>query len=166
MAAVLFVGMQFTVQRYEVEGPSMQNNFYNGQQLMVNKIVYYFHEPQRGDVIIFMMPELSTEGYIKRIIGLPGEYIVINDGIAYIHQKDGTSFPLHEPYIASQPLSDYTGGVIPENHYFVMGDNRNNSSDSRSGWTLPRDNIIGKVWLSIWPMSLFGLIPDYAYADN
>ncbi|MFC2070102.1 signal peptidase I [Chloroflexota bacterium] len=166
LAAVLFLGMQFTVQRFSVDGPSMRVSFYTGQQLMVNKVVYRLHEPERGDVIIFQRPELSDEGYIKRIIGLPGEYVEIKKGVVYIHQQDGTSFPLDEPYISSPAVKEFRGEVIPENEYFVLGDNRINSSDSRDGWTLSGENIIGKVWLSIWPFDLFGLIPNYAYANN
>jgi signal peptidase I len=166
MAAVLFVGMQYTIQRYTVDGPSMKNNFYDGQQLIVNKIVYYLHEPERGDVIVFLYPELSEEGYIKRIIGLPGESIEIKDGMVYIHEGNGAGVPLDEPYITAEARVDCKSKVIPEGEYFVMGDNRNNSSDSREGWTLPGEYIIGKVWLSIWPLDLFGFIPNYAYANN
>ena len=166
MAAVLFVGMQYTIQRYTVDGPSMKNNFYDGQQLIVNKVVYYIHEPERGDVIVFLYPELSDEGYIKRIIGLPGESIEIKDGMVYIQKADGTSLPLDEPYITTKARQDFEGKKIPEGEYFVMGDNRNNSSDSREGWTLPGKYIIGKVWLSVWPLDLFGFIPNYVYANN
>lgn len=166
MAAVLFVGMQCTIQRYTVDGPSMKNNFYDGQQLIVNKVVYYMHEPDRGDVIVFQYPELSDEGYIKRIIGLPGESVEVKDGVVYIHTEDGTSFPLDEPYIATEARQDFEGMMIPEGEYFVMGDNRNNSSDSREGWTLPEEFIVGKVWLSIWPLDLLGFIPNYVYASN
>lgn len=166
MAAVLFVGMQYTIQRYTVDGPSMKSNFYDGQQLIVNKVVYYMHKPERGDVIVFLYPELSEEGYIKRIIGLPGESVEIKDGVVYIHKGNETGIPLDEPYIVTKARQDFKSQVIPEGEYFVMGDNRNNSSDSREGWTLPGEYIIGKVWLSIWPLDLFGFIPNYAYANN
>ncbi len=166
MAAVLFVGMQYTIQRYTVDGPSMKNNFYDGQQLIVNKVVYYMHEPERGDVIVFLYPELSKEGYIKRIIGLPGEFIEIKDGVVYIHEGNGAGVPLDEPYITAKTREDFKSAIIREGEYFVMGDNRNNSSDSREGWTVPEEFIIGKVWLSIWPLDLFGFIPNYAYASN
>jgi signal peptidase I len=149
-----------------VDGPSMRNNFYDGQQLIVNKVVYYIHKPERGDVIVFLYPELSDEGYIKRIIGLPGESIEVKDGVVHIYEADGGSFPLDEPYITSKARQDFERKVIPEGEYFVMGDNRNNSSDSREGWTLPGKYIVGKVWLSIWPLDLFGFIPNYVYANN
>jgi signal peptidase I len=81
LAAVLFIGLQFTIQRYSVQGPSMQVSFHNGQQLLVNKAVYYFHEPERQDVIIFSSPEGREEEFIKRIIGLPGEAVEIKEGV-------------------------------------------------------------------------------------
>lgn len=166
LAALLFVGLQFSVQRYAIEGPSMLVNFHDGQQLLVNKVVYYFHEPERGDVIIFRSPVGGDEGYIKRIIGLPGESVEIKKEVVYITKQDGTVMELNEPYVKDPARVSYEGNVIPENEYFVMGDNRNNSSDSRQGWTLPRDNIIGKVWLSVWPLDDFGLITSYAYSGN
>lgn len=164
VAAVIFLGMQYTIQRFTVDGPSMQDNFYNGQQLIVNKVVYYIHEPDRGDVIVFLYPELSDEGYIKRIIGLPGESIEIVDGVVHIQKAGGTSITLDESYVSRLSRDDYPLKKIPDGEYFVMGDNRNNSSDSREGWTIPRKYIIGKVWLSIWPFDLFGLIPTHVYA--
>ena len=166
LAAVLFVGLQFAVQRYAVDGPSMLTNFHDGQQLLVNKAVYYFHEPERGDVVIFNSPVGGDEGYIKRIIGLPGETVEIKSGVVHITKQDGAVFELDEPYIEDPARVPYKGNVIPEDEYFVMGDNRNNSSDSRNGWTLPVDNIIGKVWLSVWPLDDFGLITSYAYSAN
>ncbi|MFC1900566.1 signal peptidase I [Chloroflexota bacterium] len=166
MAAVLFIGMQYAIQRFTVDGPSMQGNFQNGQQLVVNKVIYYLHEPERGDVVVFMNPELSDEGYIKRIIGLPGESLEIINGVVHIHKSNGTSFPLDEPYITIKSRGNFELWDVPAGEYFVMGDNRNNSSDSREGWTLPGEYIVGKVWISIWPFDLFGLIPNYAYAVN
>ena len=166
LAVVIFIGLQITVQRYAVDGPSMLTNFQNGQQLMINKIVYRLHDPERGDVVIFQMDELGKEGYIKRIIGLPGETVKIEKGVVYIHKGDGNVIALDEPYIAEPARTPYEGEVIPPNEYFVLGDNRNNSSDSRQDWTLPRDCIIGKVWLSIWPFESFGLVNSYAYASE
>jgi len=166
IAGILFLGLQYTIQRFTVDGPSMQNNFHDGQQLIVNKVVYYMHEPERGDVIVFLYPELSKEGYIKRIIGLPGESIEIVDGVIRIKKASGESFTLDEPYVSSKARDDFDFVKIPEGEYFVMGDNRNNSSDSREGWTVPREYVIGKVWLSIWPFDLFGLIPEHVYAND
>ena len=162
IAVVIFLGLQITIQKFVVYGPSMNPSFDNGELLLVNKVVYKFHEPERGDVIIFHPPVEANGDYIKRIIGLPNETVQIEDGVVFIH-KDGEVFPLDEPYIAEPTMGDFNGVTISPDEYFVLGDNRNNSSDSRSGWTLPRQNIIGKVWLSIWPPGNWGLAANYSF---
>jgi len=134
------------------------------QRILINKAVYYFHEPERGDIITFY-PHGNREAvpFIKRIIGLPGESIEIKQGIVYIHEKNGEIIPLDETeYIKELPNRDFKGDTIPDNEYFVLGDNRNNSSDSRTGWTVNREDIIGKAWLSIWPPQEWGLAPNYS----
>ena len=165
LAAVIFFGLQATIQNFSVDGPSMNPNFHNGQLLLVNKIVYRFHEPERGDVIVFSPPGNRRGDYIKRIIGLPGESIDINDGTVHI-LRDGDTFPLNEPYIIEPAHAPYQRGIIPKNEYFVLGDNRNNSGDSRTGWLVPQQNIIGKAWLSIWPPEEWGLAPNYPLQEQ
>ena len=110
-------------------------------------------------MIIFDPPFESEEPFIKRVIGLPGESIEIKQGTVYIH-KNGNAFLLDEPYVKEPIANTFKGDLIPENEYFVMGDNRNNSSDSRTGWTAKREDIIGKAWLSIWPPDSWGLITN------
>jgi signal peptidase I len=170
LAAVIFFGLQATVQKFAVDGPSMQPRLQHGQQLLVNKVVYkLFHEPERGDIVIFDSPENRQGDFIKRIIGLPGESVEIRKGIVYIHTKDGSVVPLDEPYVENPAMIDFHGDKIPENEYFVLGDNRNNSDDSRQGWTVPRQDIIGKAWLSIWPPGQWGLAANHplqAQIDN
>ncbi|MFC1988265.1 signal peptidase I [Chloroflexota bacterium] len=161
IAAVLIVGLQVVIQKFVVDGPSMGTSFRDGQQVLVNKVVYKFHEPERGDVIIFRPPENETDDYIKRIVGLPGESVEIKDGKVYIHEGNGTTLPLDEPYITQIARESFTGNIIPENEYFVLGDNRNNSSDSRSDWTVPFQNIIGKAWVSVWPPDRWGLVVNH-----
>ena len=164
LAAIIFIGLQATVDSIIVEGPSMSPNFQNHQRLLVNKAVYrFFHEPERGDVIIFRPPNSEQYEYIKRIIGLPGESVEIREGIVYIYQEDGNVLLLDEPYIAEAARDVFQGDKIPENEYFVLGDNRNNSDDSRNKWTLPRQNIVGKAWLSIWPQDKWGLVTNHTY---
>lgn len=155
IAVVIFLGLQATIQNYEIHEGCMEPNFYEGQRVLVNKIVYKFHKPERGDVIILNPPDrYNTDGipFIKRIIALPGETIVVENGEVYI---DGIK--LHEPYIKEAPryTVDYKLG---DNEYFVLGDNRNNANDSHEGWTVPREDIIGKAWLTIWPMNKIGLV--------
>lgn len=165
IAVVIIFGLQTVAQKFVIEGPSMNDTLHDEQQLLVNKLVYNFHQPERGDIIVFQPPNNHSEEYIKRIIGLPGEAVVIKDGTVFIHMSDGTVMPLDEPYISNPAKRPFEGTVIPENSYFVLGDNRNNSSDSRSGWTLPLENIIGKVWLSVWPPDRWGLFTNTLETD-
>jgi signal peptidase I len=167
VAAVIILVLQFVIQKFVVEGSSMNFTLHDGQQLLVNKIVYRFHEPERGDIIVFHPPiEIDEDDFIKRIIGLPGEKVVITNGKVIIQKTDGSLMELDEPYITRQANRDYEGNIIPEGEYFVMGDNRVNSSDSRTGWTLEREDIIGKAWISVWPVGDWGLVANYDYEQE
>lgn len=166
VAAAIFVGLQTTVQSFIVDGPSMEPNFHNGQRVVANKIIYKLHEPTRGDVIIFRSPNYRQGDLIKRVIGLPGESVEIRDGTVFVHKIDGSVLRLDEPYITSPARSDFTGGKIPEDSYFVLGDNRNNSDDSRRGWLASRQDIIGKAWLSTWPPDQWGLVANYPFQEK
>jgi signal peptidase I len=158
LAIVIFFLIQATFPSYYVEFSSMEPNIHPGQRLVINKVVYNLHEPERGDIIVFSNP-INPEGkdYIKRIIALPGETIEIKAGIVYIN-----GLKLDEPYIEDLSSRSFQEQKMPENEYFVLGDNRNNSDDSRTGWTVPRQDIIGKAWLSTWPPSAWGLVPNYS----
>jgi len=160
IAAVLVFGLQIGAQKFVVDGPSMDSSFHSGQQVLVNTVFYRFQEPERGDVIIFHPPENEKEDYIKRIIGLPGESVELKEGIVYIH-KEGTVRPLNEPYVIHKSTESFKSDIIQSNEYFVLGDNRNNSSDSRNGWTVPFNNIIGKAWASVWPPNEWGLVVNF-----
>jgi len=164
LGVVMFFLIQSTIQSSVVIGTSMEPNIHNGQRLLINKIAYSFHEPERGDVIVFDPPSGSEleDDYIKRVIGLPGETVEIKNGIVYIHQREGTVLILDESdYIADPARSPYMGTTIPDGSYFVLGDNRNNSYDSRGGWTVLSESVVGKAWLSIWPIGDWGLAPNY-----
>ena len=163
LAVAIFFLLHTFVPSYVIASPSMVPSLQVNQRILVNKIVYNFHEPERGDIITFY-PQGDREAipYIKRIIGLPGETVEIKQGVVYIHKEDGTVLPLDEPYIKESPGQPYYGDTIPDNEYFVLGDNRNNSSDSRTGWTVKREDIIGKAWISIWPPQEWGLAPNYS----
>ena len=163
LAVAIFFLLHTFVPSYVIASPSMVPSLQVNQRILVNKIVYNFHEPERGDIITFY-PQGDREAipFIKRIIGLPGETVEIKQGVVYIHKEDGTVLPLDEPYIKEAPGQPYYGDTIPDNEYFVLGDNRNNSSDSRTGWTVKREDIIGKAWISIWPPQEWGLAPNYS----
>lgn len=136
----------------------MEPNFYEGQRVLVNKVIYKLHEPQSGDVIVLKPPppyDPSATPFIKRIIGLPGETVEVKNGAVYIN-----GFKLTEHYLKEAP--NYTlKRELDDDEYFVLGDNRNSSNDSHTGWTIPRQNIIGKAWLTIWPLKRFGLVTNY-----
>lgn len=157
IAIAIFVGLRSSVQTFVVYGPSMQPNFWDQQRLLVSKLAYKIHEPERGDVIIFHPPNRVRDSYIKRVIGLPGESVTIEDGVVRVNKPDGSILILDEPYVKEAATSLYVGQSIPENEYFVLGDNRNNTNDSRNGWYVPAENIVGKAWLSIWPPDKWGL---------
>ena len=161
LAVVIFLLLQVTIQNTVVIGPSMKPNLNNRQQLLINKIAYAFRKPERGDVITFHSPNNSRTNLIKRVIGLPGDFIEIKNGVVYVNGSQ-----LDEPYIADSPTYTLTELEIPENSYFVLGDNRNSSNDSHNGWTVPHQNIIGKAWLSIWQPSEWGLVNHYPLEEQ
>jgi signal peptidase I len=157
IAIGVFLLSRATVQTSVVVGSSMEPSFEDGQRLLVNKVVYRFREPQRSEVIVFQPPSGHGPDFIKRIIALPGDTVEIKGGAVYINDR-----ALDEPYIKAAPSYTMASEEIPEGEYFVLGDNRNNSNDSHSWGTLPQENIVGKVWISIWPP---GTIPSYTPQD-
>ncbi len=166
IAVVVFIALRNTVQTFVVYGPSMQPNFWEEQRLLVNKVVYRLHPPERGDVIVFQPPHNDRDSYIKRIIGLPGEYVEMKRGKVYIHRADGTVFELDEPYVNDPAVRSYVSEVIPPNEYFVLGDNRNNTNDSRNGWTASMEAVVGKAWISIWPPDKWGMAANYPLQEQ
>ena len=157
LAIILPVRM-FLIQPFYVEGASMEPSFYDKEYLIINEITYRFNEPQRGEVIVFKYPKNPRQYYIKRIIGLPGETIEIRDGQVHINNEI-----LGDEYIELLSSDNRKTVVLGDNEYFVLGDNRSNSSDSRLFGPLKEKYIIGKVWFRGWPLeriSTFNL-PEY-----
>jgi signal peptidase I len=149
----------FIAQPFIVKGESMYPTFDNGQYLIVDEITYKLGEPERGDVIIFQFPNNLKEYFIKRVIGLPGETISIVDGRVYIKNSTNTDgFTLEEPYI-KEKLADMKPVTLSSTDYFVMGDNRDASYDSRAWGTLPRDLIIGRAFVRLVPFGDAAIFP-------
>lgn len=147
------------VGRYRIDGSSMNPTLSNGQYLIINNVSYVLDEPQRGDIIVFRHPN-NDLNLIKRVIGLPGDHIKIEGQHVYVN-----GVTLNEPYIKAPP--DYSGSWdVPPGHYFVLGDNRNNSSDSHAWLYLPRENILGKAMVVYWPPTDWELVPHYEIAAN
>lgn len=142
----IFVLLQTATGRFRVCGSSMFPTIQDGDYIIVNKAAYFFSPPQRGDIIVLESPCKNDPDLIKRIIALPGDTIEVNNGIVFVNNT-----PLFEPYIFDKPQYTLPPQKIPPDNYFLLGDNRNNSADSHTGWTLPRQKIIGKTWLAYWP---------------
>jgi len=146
---IYFILHTFVIQPYKVDGQSMEPNLHPSEYLLVDKISYQFNSPQRGDIIVFLPPGINPpRPYIKRVVGMPGEKFEIKGGQVLINGKT-----LEEPYLKSSHGTDYPEITIPPNGYFVLGDNRNNSSDSRTFGFVAKQNIIGRAWFSYWPPS-------------
>ncbi len=164
LAVVIFTTINLISVRVRVDGFSMRPTLENGSYVLVNRLAYVWREPQRGDIIVFRPPMYPEEGlwerliglpdleeryqdYIKRVIGLPGDRVRIADGKVYIND-----IPLQEPYLDSQAA--YQGEwLVPADMFFVLGDNRNNSSDSHAWGFVPRKNVIGRAELVYWPLA-------------
>lgn len=142
----------FVVELYVVEGPSMRPTLLSTERLVVNKFIYRLSEPQRNDVLVFRYPRDPSRDFIKRVIAVPGDTIEIHEGNVYVN-----STLLNEPYILSKTRGSYPLRVVPENSVFVMGDNRNNSEDSRFADVgfVPYDLLKGKAVLVFWPVDKF-----------
>ena len=160
LAVLIFIVVQAAMESRVVEGACMEPNLYTGQRVLVMKSAYWFDDPHRGDVIIFKSTQDPDRTLIKRVIGMPGDNIAISDGEVYINGS-----LLDEPYAHGFTSPDSTK-VVPAGNYFMMGDNRESSTDSRSWGMLPRENIIGKAWLCYWPLGDWHLIRGYSYSQN
>ena len=171
LALLIFLALQFSIRNYRVEGPSMRPTLDEGEYVIVNKLVYLrlqpqdlaaiipfvdvdeaeamfpFHPPERGEIIIFRFPKNPARDFVKRVIGVPGETVEIRQGAVFV---DGT--PLDEPYITARDSGSMSAVHLANDSYFVLGDNRRASNDSRDWGAVPGENIIGRAWISFWPL--------------
>ena len=149
--------LNFVIINANIPSGSMENTIMTNDKLIALRTSYWFNDPKRGDIIIFKYPDDETEWFIKRVIALPGETVLVKDGKVYIN---GSKKALSEPYIKEEPVEDFGPYKVPKNGYFVMGDNRNYSKDSRfpDVGNIKRADIIGKAWLRIYPFDKIGFI--------
>lgn len=165
IVVIAFLVRFFLFQPFVVDGSSMEPNFHNAEYLLVNKLTYRLSAPKRGDVIVFHPPTAPSVNYIKRIIATPGETVEIKDGQIFVNSTE-----IDEPYIPEEKTlvrnseAANLKTTLGSNEYFVLGDNRDHSSDSREWGNVPRENIIGKAWIILFPVKNFGLVfhPTYA----
>ena len=159
LSVILFMAINAVSARIRVDGSSMETTLHSGEFVIVNKISYKLPSPTRGDIVVFHFPRDPEQEYIKRVIGLPGDEVSIAEGNVFVNGQQ-----LNEPYIASKP--SYPGKwTVPDEHLFVLGDNRNNSSDSHSWGYLPEENLLGKAMFVYWPPSDWGQV-THAQAAN
>jgi len=185
LTLLIFLLVRAVVQNFRVEGRSMEPTLHSGEYLLINKAVYWYFDPnilssvlagesenvapkqrvyvfgppQRGDVVVFRYPRDPERDFIKRIIAVPGDTVEIRDGRVYVNDE-----LLVEEYTNGPANYSYPRETVPPNEYFVLGDNRNNSSDSHIWGLVPAENIVGKAWLSYWPPSQWGILPDHDFA--
>lgn len=164
--AILVMIYLYLVSPQEINGASMEPNFHNGEYILTNKILYKFREPVRGDVVIFKSPKNKDIDYIKRIIGLPGDIVKLENNALYVNGQK-----VEEPYLApgitifgGSYLSEGQEVVVPPGEYFVAGDNRPHSSDSREFGPIPLTDFIGVAFLRYFPFDRFGVLPRPTYS--
>jgi len=165
--AIFVVVYLFLFQPHQVKGNSMYPNFHDGEYILTDKISYRLGQPKRGDVIVFKAPRNEEVDYIKRIIGLPGDEIKLENNSMFINTKrlDEGYLPSDFVTLPGSFLSENIPVTVPAGQYFVLGDNRNHSSDSREWGMVKRDEIVGKAFFRYWPINQVGTIKKVSYND-
>jgi len=168
--AIILPIRYFLIQPFYVKGASMEPSFYDHEYLIIDEISYRFNQPQRGDIIVFRYPQNPQEYFIKRLIGLPGEKVQLKDGDVYIYnQQYPDGFKLDEPYLASGTRTygfNEETVTLTANEFYMLGDNRNSSKDSRSFGPVDRSFIIGRVLLRGWPINRINLFSAPVYGPQ
>ncbi len=151
LTVLMFLVIRLAVQNFNIDGMSMEPNLHDQELVLVDKWSYHFNKPGRGDVIVFVAPPNPAQDYIKRIIGLPGDVITIKDTQVFVNGEalDETYI---DPHRQGNPYGPTNNLVVPANAYFVLGDNRGGSSDSRDWGCVPQGNLIGRAALVYWPL--------------
>lgn len=159
--AIFAVVYIFLFQPHQVDGKSMEPNFHNGEYILTDKISYRIHPPKRGDVVVFHSPQDERVDFIKRILGVPGDTIKVEKGYVYLNGTKIQEDYVNDPgqVLAGKFLRESSEIEVPPGQYFVMGDNRNHSSDSREWGFVSTGGIVGRAFFRYWPLSEFGVVP-------
>ena len=164
---IVFPIRMFVAQPFIVSGASMEDTFQSGEYLIVDQLTYHFEAPQRGDVVVFRYPRDPSKFFIKRVIGMPGDTLTIDGNIVKIKNDEyPEEIVLDEPYIRDMKMDTQLTVVLGSGEYFVMGDNRNASSDSRTWGILEEDKIIGRALLRLFPLSSVDVFPGLYDIDK
>jgi signal peptidase I len=155
LVIIILLVARFVLGIYSIAGESMEPGLPKGRYLLVYRPAYAFSPPERGDIVYFRTPE-GQPFQLKRVIALPGDLVEVRENNVYINSTRITEHYLREP-----PAYTLKAFLVPSGNYFILGDNRNNSSDSSSGWTVPMENIQGRAWIVIWPPSHWGGAGNY-----
>jgi signal peptidase I len=177
IALVIIIPIRYFIfQPFIVSGSSMVPNFQNGEYLIIDELTYHFHEPQRGEVVVLRYPKNHKEFFIKRIVGLPGEKVQIDNGkVIIFNSAHPEGLTLDEKYLPNQGLTfphdtSVVGGKkvlsLGQDEYFMMGDNRLASSDSRDWGVLPRKDMIGRAFIRVLPLTDFGVLTQLPVYNN
>jgi signal peptidase I len=158
LIAIAFLVVNTLIGRFRIEQVSMLPNLHEGEYVIVDKVSYSFRQPSRGDIVV--LKQIGNPDLIKRIIGLPGETVRVSEGKLYLNDQ-----PLDEPYLKDPQINEATPPVtVPTDRVFVMGDNRNNSSDSRRFGPVPMSDIVGRAWIIYWPPPDWRVLTQPSYA--
>lgn len=159
--AIFAVVYVFLFQPHQVDGKSMEPNFHNAEYILTDKISYRLSSPKRGDVVVFHSPQDNKTDFIKRILGVPGDIIMVKDGHFYLNGDRLDEAYINDPgkVAPGRFLREGVETEVPLGQYYVMGDNRLHSSDSREWGFVPKANIVGRAFFRYWPIDAFGTIP-------
>lgn len=159
LIAIAFLVVNALIGRFRIEQVSMLPNLHEGEYVIVDKVSYAFRPPERGEIVVLKNPSPGQPDLIKRIIGLPGETIAVGNGQVQINGQ-----PLAEPYVQQPMGREYPATTLQPEQYFVMGDNRGNSSDSREFGPRPADDVVGRAWIIYWPPPDWQVLSRPSYA--
>lgn len=168
IVAIMLGIRYYLIKPFYVKGASMEPNFHDHQYLVIDELTYRFNQPQRGDIVVFRYPKDPKQFFIKRVVGLPGEHVKVENGGVYLIGADGQAAKLDEKYLpdgvmTELPLKGYSDLSLGPDEFFVLGDNRTQSLDSRIFGPVQKDFIVGRAWIRAWPLNTLTVFESPKY---